>query len=143
MRGRNLWWGSRIFSLLGGKRKRRIGRIRSITIPFRSRFNFFYPKFLIRIDQANLSFVIYAYFEKDPLVSTSGMTFLMYFNIEYFVMVFGLPRCPLPWHTADNNFAAILSLNILMIFLRKLNVLFTICNSTCLILLNLIIPTNS
>ena len=75
MRGRNLWWGSRIFSLLGDKRKRRIGRIRSITIPLRVGLKLLEPKLLIKIDQANLSCAIYSQL-KDPLLSTSGNFFL-------------------------------------------------------------------
>ena len=95
------------------------------------------PKLLIRIDQATLSCAIYAQLEKDPLKSTSGIIFPMSFNIECLVVVFGLPRDLLPWHTTDSNLAGILSLDIRMIFPRKVNLLFAICNSTFLILSNL------
>jgi len=97
----------------------------------------FDPKLMIRIDQANILFAIFAHFEKDPLLSTSGTIFLMSFNVECLVVVFGLPRSLLPLHAADNNPVGILLLDILMIFPRKVNLLFAIYNSTFLEMLNL------
>ena len=95
------------------------------------------PGLLIKTDQASLSCAIYAQLEIDPVLSTSGIIFLISFNIECLVVVFGLPRGLLPWHTADNNLAGTLSLVIRMILPRKVNLLFAISSSTLLILLNL------
>ena len=54
------------------------------------------PRLLIRIDQATLSFAIYAQLEKDPVLSTSGIIFSISFNIQCHVVVFDLPRGLLP-----------------------------------------------
>ena len=95
------------------------------------------PKLLIRINQATLSRAIYDQLEKHPLKSTSGIIFPISFSIECFVVVFGLPGSLLLWHTVDSYLAGMLSLDIRMIFPRKINLLFAICNSKFLILLNL------
>ena len=52
---------------------------------------FLEPKLLIRIDQVNMSCAIYAQLKKDPLKSTSGVTFSIHCNIECLVVIFGLP----------------------------------------------------
>ena len=54
------------------------------------------PKLLIKIDQANLSYAIYAQLEKDPFLSTSGIIFPLSFNIECLVVIFCLPIGLLP-----------------------------------------------
>ena len=120
MRGGNLWRGSRSISFLGGRRKRRIGRIRSITIPLRGRFKII----RIKIDQANLSCDIYAQLVKILYYLLRVYFFLTSFSIEYLIVVVGLPSDLLSWHTAGNNLVGMLLLGIRMIFPRKVNLLF-------------------
>ena len=93
-------------------KKRRFGRFRNFTIPIRSRFKIIRSQIIDQNRPSQFIIAIYALFEKDSVLSTSGISFPISFNIKCLVVVFDVPRGLLPCHTADNNLAGILLLGI-------------------------------